>query len=69
MEQLKDHEGFINIGRQTADGARNIYFACNNFRKPSKVLYEISKSYEHRLKINYDIFKDKYWRSLDQFKS
>jgi hypothetical protein len=64
--ELKDYEGYLNIGRQTADGVREIYFACKDFRKPSKVVYELicaKPGYE----ISYDIYKDKYWRTFNRF--
>lgn len=34
---LKDKEGYLNVGRQTAKNEREIYFACRDFRKPSEV--------------------------------
>jgi hypothetical protein len=37
LKALRDSEGYLNIGRQTADGERIIFFACNDFRKPPKV--------------------------------
>ena len=43
VEELKDFEGYLNIGRQTADSVREIYFACKEFRKPSKVFAQNSK--------------------------
>jgi len=64
---LKDEDGYLNIGRQTADSIREIYFACREFRKPSKVLDNISVKYRSRLSISYDIYKDKYWRSFTRF--
>lgn len=66
-EQLKDFDGYLNIGRQTANNVREIYFACRDFRKPSKVLFEIQKKYAAQFKISYDIYKDKYWQSFDCF--
>lgn len=66
IEQLKDTDGYLNIGRQTADNLRVVFFACKDFRKPSKVLYQLTKDYPN-LTINYDIYKDKYWRSFDTF--
>ena len=65
--QLKDADGYLNIGRQTANGIREIYYACKDFRKPSKVLYEIGKKYEGTYDFSYDIFKDKYWRIFERF--
>jgi hypothetical protein len=35
MQELKDKDGYLNIGRQTAKGERDIYFACKDFRKHS----------------------------------
>jgi hypothetical protein len=65
--QLKDYEGYLNIGRQTADNAREIYFACKDFRLPSKVLYNIQRQYAGKMDIGYDIYKDKYWKSFNRF--
>ena len=67
MAELRDFEGYLNIGRQTANNIREIYFACKDFRKPSKVLFELQKHYEDRVEITYDIYKDKYWQSFNRF--
>jgi hypothetical protein len=69
MLELKDKEGYINIGRQTAEGEREIYFACKEFRKPSKILFKTQVQYSNDYEIDYDIYKDKYWRSLERFNS
>jgi hypothetical protein len=69
MLELKDFEGYLNIGRQTADNSREIYFACKDFRKPSKVLHDLKKKYSEKLDINYDIYKDKYWQSFERFRT
>jgi hypothetical protein len=66
--QLKDRDGYLNVGRQTSEGCREIYFACKEFRKPSKVLRDIVKKYEEKIEIVSDIYKDKYWRSLNRFR-
>jgi hypothetical protein len=68
-EELKDYEGFLNIGRQTAKNVREIYFACKDFRKPSKILYNIQAVYANQVQISYDIYKDKYWQSFNRFQS
>jgi hypothetical protein len=67
LAELKDSEGYLNIGRQTADGAREVYFACRDFRKPSKVLYKAGNDYADRIEISYEIYKDKYWQSFNRF--
>jgi hypothetical protein len=69
LEELKDYEGHLNIGRQTVKSVREIYFACKDFRKPSKVLRKIQDSYKGSVDISYDIYKDKYWQSFNRFNS
>ena len=67
MVDLVDKEGYLNVGRQTADNVREIYFACKDFRKPSKVFYNIQVKYADKYQIEFDIFKDKYWKSFNRF--
>ncbi|MEO0506586.1 MAG: DUF695 domain-containing protein [Bacteroidota bacterium] len=67
MTQLKDSDGYLNIGRQTANSAREVYFACCEFRKPSKLLYNIKAKYRDKIELDFDIYKDKYWQSFDRF--
>lgn len=67
LHELKDVDGFLNIGRQTAKGEREIYFACKDFRKPSKIFFKIQKKYSGSFEIEYDIYKDKYWKSYERF--
>jgi len=69
LQQLSDKYGYLYIGRQTADGERDIYFACKDFRKPSKVFFNTQQEYANRFEIEYDIYKDKYWQSFERFKS
>lgn len=64
---LKDFEGYLNVGRQTAKNVREIYFACRDFRKPSKVLHELRQRYAGQFEITYDIYKDKYWKTFSRF--
>jgi hypothetical protein len=67
IQELKDFDGYLNIGRQTAKNERDIYFACKDFRKPSKVYYAIQQKYSESFEIEYDIYKDKYWQSFERF--
>ncbi len=69
LAELKDSEGYLNIGRKTRDGSRHIYFACKDFRRPSKVAYKVLQKYDDSLSTDYDIYKDKYWQSFSQFVS
>lgn len=67
MAELKDIDGYLNVGRETADSERIIYFACKDFRKPSKLLHNLSKKHLGKIDFTYDIYKDKYWQSLERF--
>jgi hypothetical protein len=67
LEQLKDKDGCLYIGRQTADSERKIYFACNDIRKQSKVFYGVEQQYAGKFEIEYAIYKDKYWQSFERF--
>lgn len=42
LDNLKVFEGYLNIGRMTGNNKRAIYFACKDFRKPSKLMYQLS---------------------------
>lgn len=68
MLELKDSDGYLNIGRQTVDSSRVIYFACKDFRLPSKVLTKFKFDYKNKLNVDYDIYKDKYWKSFDRLR-
>jgi hypothetical protein len=67
MQELKDIDGYLNIGRQTSKGEREIYFACKDFRRPSKVFFKTQQNYSESFEIEYDIYKDKYWQSFERF--
>ncbi len=69
LANLGDFEGYLNIGRQTAENIREIYFACKDFRRPSQVIYELQLKYAKKLEIDYTIYKDKYWQSLNHYMS
>lgn len=67
--ELKDFEGYLNIGRETTNGLREVHFACKDYRKPCKMADDIIKKYSNKLVVNYEIYKDKYWRSFEKFQS
>ena len=67
IELLQDKDGYIYIGRQIAEGEKEIFFACKDFRKPSKVFYEIQQKYKHKHEIIFDMYKDKYWQYFNRF--
>jgi hypothetical protein len=60
IEDLKERE-YLYIGRETADNAKECYFAGKDFREISKVFKGIKDSYPE-YKISFRIFKDKYWQ-------
>lgn len=64
---LQDADGYLNIGRETANSQRQVYFACKDFRKPSKTLYDIMKQYAGKVDMEYTIYKDKYWQTFNRF--
>lgn len=67
LKKLKDTDGYLYVGRQTAEGIRDIYFACRDFRKPSLVIHELALRYHAKFDITYDIYKDKYWQCFNRF--
>ncbi|HEY9005133.1 DUF695 domain-containing protein [Ohtaekwangia sp.] len=67
LKELPEAEGHLNIGRETAENIREIYFACKDFRKPSLVLPELLQQYADKLELNFAIYKDKYWQSFNRF--
>ena len=67
MITLKDSEGYLNLGRETTNNKREIFFACKDFRKPSKAADALIKKYDKKLEISYEIYKDKYWQSFRHF--
>lgn len=64
---LVDSEGYLNIGRETAGGKREIFFACKDFRKPTKVGDILIEKYKDTFEISCEIYKDKYWQSFSHF--
>lgn len=64
---LKEEHGYINVARETGNNQRVIYFACKEFRKPSKVLYKIQTQNADKFEISFDIYKDKYWQTFERF--
>ncbi|WP_343707774.1 DUF695 domain-containing protein [Flavobacterium sp.] len=64
---LPDSEGYLNVGRETANNKIEIFFTCKDFRKPSKIADELIKKYSGVFEISYEIYKDKYWQSFRHF--
>jgi hypothetical protein len=66
--QLPQTGGYLNLGRETYKNQRSIFFACKEFRNVSKATATVISQYQQRLEVSYDIYKDRYWRSLDHFR-
>lgn len=64
---LPNSEGYVNIGHEISKNKKEIFFACKDFRKPAKTEDELIKKYSGIFAINYEIYKDKYWQSFNQF--
>lgn len=67
MEKLPEEDGYILVVRETGNGLREVSFACHEFRKPSRVMDAITRKYAQQFQIEYDIYKDKYWRTFEKF--
>lgn len=65
-EELKDFAGYLNIGRTTGNNSRTIYFAVKDFRTPVLVIDQTKAAFPN-LQVQMEMFKDKYWRSLEYY--
>ncbi len=68
LQQLSAQDGYLHIGRQTANGERDVYFACKDFREPSKVFFKVLQDWGDIFEIEYGIYKDKYWQTFERFR-
>jgi len=59
---------FLDIGRETSGNNRSIYFASREFRAMARAADTISNKYANKMEIEWDVYKDKYWQSLDAFR-
>ena len=66
---LKDFDGYLNIGRETADHSRSIHYANKDYIKPCRVADEIIKKYSNILDVSFEMYKDKYWQSFEKFRA
>lgn len=57
----------LNLGRETGEGRREVLYATKDFRESVKIMDEVS-SFDTPFDMKYDVFKDKYWRSLERFR-
>lgn len=64
---LVDEKGYLNIGRQTYNGVRTIYFACSEFRQASRMAKMMIAEYRGAISADYSICRDKYWMTVERF--
>ncbi|AWK04871.1 DUF695 domain-containing protein [Flavobacterium crocinum] len=67
MSVLPDSDGYLNLGRETVNNKREIFFTCKDFRKPSKTADQLIKKYAGSFDISYEIYKDKYWQTFRHY--
>ena len=67
VKLLPDSEGYLNLGRETYNSKRTTYFACAEFRQASKKTQALMKNYKQKLNIEYEIYKDKYWMTMNRY--
>jgi hypothetical protein len=66
--QLTDVSGYLNLGKETYKGETRIYLACREFRKVSKFIDQLIRAdRKDELVCSYEIYKDKYWRTMNKF--
>jgi len=68
LRALLAGDDYMDIGRVTAENRRSIYFACREFRGAVKGADAIHQKYEQKIEIEWDVYKDKYWQTLDLFR-
>lgn len=68
LQLLPEDRGYLNIGRETYNGTKTNFIACNEFRFCSKTVAALIKKHAGQLEISYEIFKDKYWMTVNHIK-
>lgn len=66
---LDNSKNYLKFGRQTANGSLFIFFLCKEFRVCSKRVDEIKRAHKFKVTSSYNIYKDKYWRTLEGFRA
>lgn len=67
--QLTDAAGYLNLGRETYKGESRIWYACKEFRTVSRLIDQTLRPHRDAgLACSYEIYKDKYWRTMDKFR-
>lgn len=64
---LSRDSGNLLIAKKTEKEEYTLYWACQEFRHSSKIAYKVLQKYIEFFSIDYSIYKDKYWQTLDFF--
>ncbi len=64
-ELLPDKDGYIQVAQTTGLGKREIYYATKDFVKPIQIVEGMRTKVDFEYDI--EVFKDKYWKSMDHF--
>lgn len=67
LETNEDSSNLLFVVRETGNDVRVVYFVAQDFRKASKCVSQALSLYTDQENIDYSIYKDKYWFSLDKF--
>lgn len=59
--------GHLYLGRSTEGGSRFIFIACREFREVSRQTAGWLEGYILKHSVNYRIYKDKYWMTMEKF--
>ncbi|MBO9154003.1 DUF695 domain-containing protein [Chitinophaga sp. GCM10012297] len=59
--------GHLYLGRNTEGGSCFIYIACREFREISRQTAARIEKYLLKRSVNYRIYKDKYWMTMEKF--
>lgn len=68
-QQLPDSAGYLSLGRQTYKSTTTFFLACKEYRNASKKTYELLQRYAQQLACSYEIYKDKYWKTMEAFRT
>jgi hypothetical protein len=66
VKKFKCTDGYLSLGRQTGINERTVFFACKEYRKPSRTLFDYISKYK-QFEFSYQIYKDKYWMTMERF--
>lgn len=69
QEDLKPENGHLYIGRQTCNNQRDLFYAGRDFRDISRVFDKASVKYGRKYKMEFTVYKDKYWRTMAKYQA